>query len=42
MRFIIIVAAVALLAVLGLFVYGQMLQPETRQIEQDVSIDADA
>jgi hypothetical protein len=42
MRFVIIVAAVAIFAVLGLFIYGQMLEPETQQIEQDVSVDADA
>lgn len=37
MRFVIIVAAVAVVAVVGLFIYGQMLEPQTQQIEQDVS-----
>lgn len=35
MRFIMIVIAVALIAVIGLFVYGQLLEPETRMIEQE-------
>jgi amino acid permease len=42
MRFIVIVLAVALLALIGLFVYGQMLEPQTRQIEQQVPVGPDA
>lgn len=42
MRFVIIVAAAAILAVIGLFIYGQILEPQTRQIEQDVVVDPNA
>jgi hypothetical protein len=35
MRFILVILGIALLALIGLFVYGQMLEPETRQIEQE-------
>lgn len=42
MKFIIVVAGAALLALIGLFVYGQMLEPQTRQIEQDVAVDPNA
>jgi hypothetical protein len=34
-RFILFIVGAALIAVLGLFIYGQMLEPETRVIEQD-------
>ena len=35
MRFILIIGGVALTAVIGLFLYGQMLEPDTRVIEQE-------
>lgn len=35
MRFFIIVAGLVVVALAGLFVYGQMLQPDTRVIEQE-------
>lgn len=35
MRFFIIVAGLVVVVLAGLFVYGQMLQPETRVIEQE-------
>mgnify|MGYP000527738445 CR=1 FL=1 len=35
MRFILIVAVLAVAALIGLFIYGQMLQPDTRLIEQE-------
>ena len=35
MRFVLAVIAVALLAVIGLYVYGLTLKPELRTIEQD-------
>lgn len=35
MRFIIIIAVIVIAAILGLFLYGQMLEPDTRVIEQD-------
>lgn len=35
MRFTLIVALAALAALAGLFIYGQMLQPDTRVIEQE-------
>ncbi len=35
MRFILIVAALIVAALVGLFIYGQMLEPETRLIEQE-------
>jgi len=34
-RFALAVVAVIVLAVIGLFVYGLTLQPDTRTIEQD-------
>ncbi len=43
MRFAVIIIVVALLAVVGLYVYGLTLSPETRMIEQDaVAGSADA
>ncbi|MGE0409957.1 MAG: hypothetical protein AB7P23_11945 [Amphiplicatus sp.] len=35
MRFFLIIVLLALLALAGLFVYGALLQPETRVIEQE-------
>ncbi len=35
LRFVIILILVALAALVGLFVYGQMLEPETRTITQE-------
>lgn len=35
MRFALIVLAVAIIAIIGLFVYGQLLEPDTRVIEQE-------
>ncbi|MEQ1931098.1 MAG: hypothetical protein ABL957_11315 [Parvularculaceae bacterium] len=35
MRFILAILGIALLALIGLFVYGQMLEPDTRRIEQE-------
>lgn len=35
LRFVIIIILVALAALAGLFVYGQMLEPETRTISQE-------
>ena len=35
MRFILIVVLLALAALAGLFIYGQLLQPEVRTIEQE-------
>ena len=35
MRFILIVAVLVVAALIGLFIYGQMLQPDTRLIEQE-------
>ncbi len=42
MRFILVILGVALLALVGLFIYGQMLQPDTRQIEQEAVRSGDA
>lgn len=42
MRFILVILGIALLALIGLFVYGQMMQPETRQIEQEAVRSGDA
>lgn len=39
MRFVLILVAVAIAAVFGLFLYGQMLEPETREIEQEAIVD---
>lgn len=36
MRFILLLAAVAIVALVGLFIYGQMLEPETRTITEEV------
>jgi len=38
-RFVMIVVLIVLAALVGLFVYGQMLEPETRLIEQE-AVDA--
>ncbi len=35
MRFALIMLAIAIAAVVGLFLYGQMLEPDTRVIEQE-------
>ncbi len=35
MRFVLIVVFLGLAALVGLFIYGQMLEPETRVIEQE-------
>lgn len=35
MRFVLAVIAVALLAIVGLYVYGLTLKPDTRTIETD-------
>ena len=35
MRFILIVAVLAVAALIGLFIYGQMLQPAPRLIAQE-------
>ncbi|MEQ8179312.1 MAG: hypothetical protein RIC52_18955 [Amphiplicatus sp.] len=35
MRFILVVAVLVVAALIGLFIYGQMLQPDTRLIEQE-------
>lgn len=35
MRFVLIILALAVVAVVGLFVYGQLLEPDTRVIEQE-------
>ena len=35
MRFALIMLALALVAVVGLFLYGQLLEPDTRVIEQE-------
>ncbi|WDI31729.1 hypothetical protein PUV54_00815 [Hyphococcus flavus] len=37
MRFFAIVLLIALAALIGLFVYGQMLEPETRTIEVEAN-----
>jgi hypothetical protein len=34
-RFVVAIAAVLVLALAGLFIYGLTLKPETRTIEQD-------
>jgi len=34
-RFILVVAVLVVAALIGLFIYGQMLQPDTRLIEQE-------
>jgi len=34
-RFVLVLLAVAVVAIIGLYLYGKMLQPETRQIEQE-------
>ncbi|MBB5519719.1 hypothetical protein [Amphiplicatus metriothermophilus] len=35
MRFMLILVGVVLAALAGLFIYGQLLEPETRLIEQE-------
>jgi len=35
LRFVIILILIALAALVGLFVYGEMLEPETRTITQE-------
>lgn len=42
MRFVLVIVGLALLAAVGLFVYGQMLEPQTRQIEQEAARSGDA
>ncbi len=42
MRFALAVIAVVLVAVVGLFIYGLTLQPDTRTIEQNAVGAADA
>jgi hypothetical protein len=42
MRFFLAVVVVVILALIGLFIYGQMLEPETRQIEQEAVRSGDA
>lgn len=42
MRFALAVIAVIVLAVIGLYVYGLTLQPDTRTIEQDAIGSANA
>ncbi len=42
MRFALAVAAVIVLAVIGLYVYGLTLQPDTRTIEEDAIGSANA
>lgn len=42
MRFALAVVAVVVLAVIGLYVYGLTLQPDTRTIEVDAIGSADA
>ncbi|MHA7873003.1 MAG: hypothetical protein ACX939_11690 [Hyphococcus sp.] len=37
MRFVLIIIVLALAALTGLYLYGQMLEPETRTIEQEAS-----
>jgi hypothetical protein len=34
-RFFLVIILLALAALAGLFIYGQLLQPETRTIEQE-------
>lgn len=35
MKFFLVIIVLALAALAGLFIYGQLLQPETRTIEQE-------
>ncbi len=42
MRFVLIILAVAAAALIGLWIYGEILQPETRQIEQEAVSPGDA
>lgn len=35
MRFVVIVALVAILAMVGLFIYGGMIEPDVKTIEQE-------
>ena len=37
MRFVAILALAALAGLIGLFIYGQMLEPETREIEVEAN-----
>lgn len=41
MRFVLILAVLIVAALAGLYIYGQMLEPETRTIEQE-ALDASA
>lgn len=42
MRFILIIAFVAVAALVGLFIYGQMLEETPHQIEQEAVSNGDA
>lgn len=37
MRFALMMLAVAVVAIVGLFVYGHLMEPETRLIEQEAA-----
>lgn len=40
MRFVGILVLLALAGLIGLFVYGQMMEPETREIQTEADYDA--
>ena len=40
MRFVGILVLLALVGLIGLFVYGQMLEPETREIQTEANHEA--
>ncbi|MEO0880142.1 MAG: hypothetical protein AAFY22_10570 [Pseudomonadota bacterium] len=42
MRFVLIVIGLIIAALIGLYIYGGMIEPETRLIEQDVTEGYDA
>ena len=40
MRFVGILVLLVLLGLIGLFVYGQMMEPDTREIQTEANYDA--
>lgn len=42
MRFVLIVIGLVIAGLIGLYIYGGMIEPETRLIEQDVTEGANA